>query len=459
MKRSRPPEDDLFSIARAAAPPPSAGPAPGARKAVPGPELADGHPVYSVSQLVAEVKDLLESAHPAVYVRGEISGFRLIGGSGHMYFDLKDEAEFLNAAFFKGANRKLAFAPADGMEVVAFGRLSMFRSRCQIIVEHLEQAGLGALQQRIEELKRRLEAEGLFAAERKRPIPAFPHRIALVTSAEGAAVRDFLKVTRRRFPGQHIVLFPVLVQGEAAPAQIVEAIRDANAMGGFDVLVTCRGGGSLEDLMAFNDEAVARAIAASDIPVVNGVGHEPDVTIADYVADRRASTPSQAAEFVTPDRADLRREFREARGRMEQGLRRAVDEMAQALDDGREGLADAAREILRGLAEMLRDLGTRVRAASPAQVLARQREAVEQLSARLGTGAARRLAESRERMLALRGRLDALSPLAVLGRGYAIAFAMPDGGVLKDAASSAPGRKVRVRLGKGSLRVVVEEVE
>ncbi len=343
------------------------------------------------------------------------------------------------------------------MEVVAFGRLSLFRSRCQIIVEHLEQAGLGALQQRIEQLKKKLEAEGLFAEERKRPIPAFPHRIALVTSAEGAAVRDFLKVTRRRFPGQHITLFPVLVQGDEAPGQIVEAIADANAMGGFDVLVTCRGGGSLEDLMAFNDEGVARAIAASEIPVINGVGHEPDVTIADFVADRRAATPSQAAELVTPDRTDLARELREARGRLERGLRGAVEEMAQALDEAREGLADAARDLLRGLGDALRDFATRVRASSPAQVLTRQRQLMEQLASRLGTGAARRLSDARQRFQALRGRLAALSPLAVLNRGYAIAFALPGGEVLKDASRTAPGREIEVRLSRGSVRGTVKE--
>ncbi len=419
-------------------------------------ELKDAKPVYAVSDLTAEIKALLETAHPGVYVRGEISGFRLIGGSGHMYFDLKDDKDFINAAFFRGSNRKIGFDLEDGMEVIAYGRVSMFRSRCQIIVESLEPAGAGALQQRIEQLKKKLAAEGLFDEARKREIPAFPHRIALVTSAEGAAVRDFLKVTRRRFPGQSIVLFPVLVQGEGAPAQIVEAIRDANALGGFDVLVTCRGGGSLEDLMAFNDEGVARAIAASAIPVVNGVGHEPDTTIADYVADRRAATPSQAAEFVTPDRADLLREFRDARGRMERGLRGVVEEMAQAVDEAREGLADATRDLLRGLADTLRDFSTRVRAASPVQVLARQRQLLDQLAARLGTGATRRVAEARHRFAALGGRLDALSPLAVLNRGYAIAFALPEGAVLKDAGQTAPGRRIQVRLARGSVDAAVE---
>ncbi len=421
-------------------------------------ETKDGMPVYTVSALTAEVKQLLETAHGAVYLRGEISGFRSIAGSGHMYFDLKDDRDLINAAFFKGANRKLAFQLEDGMEVVAFGRVSLYRSRCQIIVEHLELAGAGVLQQRIEQLKKLLAAEGLFDESRKREIPFAPRSIALVTSAEGAAVRDFLKVTRRRFPGQHITIFPCLVQGEGAPAQIVEAIRDANVMGGFDVLVTCRGGGSLEDLMAFNDEAVCRAIAASGIPVINAVGHEPDVTIADFVADLRAATPSQAAELVTPSRVEIRREMRDLRGSMERSLRGVVEDMARDLDDATSSLHEAAAAVIEAMKTTIEKLGVRVRAASPVAVLARQRQLVEQLSARIGTAAVRRMDVGRQRVQAFAGRLDALSPLSVLGRGYAIAFALPAKTVIKDASGVTVGDEFEVRVARGSIRAAARAI-
>lgn len=421
-------------------------------------ETRDGMPVYTVSGLTAEIKQLLETAHGSIYLRGEVSGFRSIAGSGHWYFDLKDDRDLINAACFKGANRKLGFAVEDGMEVVAFGRVSLYRSRCQIIVEHMEPAGAGVLQLRIEQLKKKLEAEGLFDESRKREIPFAPRSIAVVTSAEGAAVRDFLKVTRRRFPGQHITIFPCLVQGDAAPAQIVEAIRDANGMGGFDVLVTCRGGGSLEDLMAFNDEAVCRAIAASEIPVINAVGHEPDVTIADFVADLRAATPSQAAELVTPAKTEIRRELKDLRTSMERSLRGVVEDMARDLDDATSMLHEAVAASIENMKTVIEKLGVRVRAASPVAVLARQRQLVEQLSARIGTAATRRMEVLRQRMASLAGRLDALSPLSVLGRGYAIAFALPARTVVKDASSVAPGDELEIRVAQGSIRAAARAI-
>ncbi|MEK7475569.1 MAG: exodeoxyribonuclease VII large subunit [Candidatus Coatesbacteria bacterium] len=426
----------------------------------PEPEARDGIPVYTVSQLASEIKALIETAHPAVYVRGEVTGYRGVHSSGHLYFQVKDENAVLDVAMFRGANRNLKFELENGMEVLVFGRATAYprRSTYQIIAEAVEPAGLGALQARIEAVKKALAAEGLFDDERKRPLPSFPHAIALVTSPEGAAVTDFLKVTRRRFPGQHIVVFPVLVQGDDAPAQIVEAIRDANAMGGFDLLALCRGGGSIEDLMAFNDEAVCRAIAASELPVVTGIGHERDVTIADFVADVRASTPSQAAEFVTPSRSDLAREIREARERMERSLRSVVESQAQDLDDATEGLNAAARNLLKDLESRLRDLATRLRGASPVETLKRQRQLMEQLGSRLAAGVTRRVGEADQRMKGLTGRLHALSPLAVLGRGYAIAFALPGGEVVKDAAKVTPGQDLEIRLAKGSVRATARAI-
>ena len=426
----------------------------------PKPEARDGIPVYTVSQLAAEIKLLIETAHPTIYVRGEVTGYRGVHSSGHLYFQVKDEGAVLDVAMFRGANRKLQFELENGMEVIVFGRATAYarRSTYQVVAEAVEPAGLGALQARIEQLKKKLAAEGLFDEGRKRPLPEFPHAVALVTSPEGAAVKDFLKVTRRRFPGQHIVLFPVLVQGDDAPAQIVEAIADANEMGGFDVMAVCRGGGSIEDLMAFNDEGVARAIAGSGIPVVTGIGHERDVTIADFVADVRAATPSQAAELVTPSGADLAREIGEARERMEQSLRGVVETMAQDLDDATEGLVAAAHNLLKDLDSRLRDLRTRLQASSPAETLKRQRQLLEQLSSRLAAGATRRVGEADQRMKALAGRLDALSPLGVLNRGYAIAFALPERGVVKDAAKVTPGQELEVKLAKGSVRATARAI-
>lgn len=434
---------------------------PGLFPVVSEPYGPEGAHIYTVSELTAEVKELLETAHPAVYVRGEISNFYIHGASEHMYFSLKDEKAQMRAVFFKNVNRKLKFTPENGMEVIAFGRLTLYEPRgdYQIRVEFLEPAGLGALQMRIEQLKKKLAAEGLFDEARKRPLPEFPHRIALVTSPEGAAIRDFLKVTRTRFPGQHIVIFPVLVQGEGAPSQIVEAIEAANEMGDFDVLVLCRGGGSIEDLMAFNDEGVARAIAGSAIPVVNGVGHERDVTIADFVADVRAATPSQAAEIITPSRPEILARLEGMRERMEIRLRGLVEETSQELDDVADSLRDAVQDQLKDLASRIRELSTQVRSASPQQVLARQRELLKQLAKRAATASVRRLAEIKQRVQALGGKLNALSPLAVLERGYSIAFALPGRAVLKDSAQVAPGQEVEVKLFKGLLRATTRSTE
>lgn len=425
------------------------------------PELREGHPVYTVTQAVVEAKALVETAYPGVYVRGEVTDFRGVHSSGHMYFRIKDEDSVLEVAFFRGANRKLGFTLENGMEIIVFGRLSIYgrSSRFQIIAEFVEPAGLGALQAKIEQLKKKLEAEGLFAQSRKRPIPEFPYRIALVTSIEGAAIKDFLKVTRERFPGQHIVIFPAMVQGEEAAGMVVEGIEAANDMGDFDVLVVCRGGGSIEDLMAFNDEGVARAIASSDIPVVTGIGHERDITIADLVADLRAATPSQAAELVTPDRADLADFVADAGERMARQVKGAVEDMAQALDDARDALGDAVGDSITGLAQFVRDFRTRVLASAPQQVLVRQREGVTQAAGRSAQAIMRRLGEAKQRTEGAAGRLNALSPLGVLERGYAIAFALPGREVIKDPGQVTAGSEVEVRVEKGIIRAGVRSVE
>lgn len=460
MRRAKPPEDDLFSLAAAAAAAPAAHSVHHVRRAAP-PAEPKGPPVYTVSQLVEEVKELLETAHPAVYVKGEVTDYRGVHSSGHLYFRLKDANAVLEMACFRGNVRKLKFELEEGMEVVVFGRLSAYArsSKFQIIVESIEPGGLGALQMKIEQLKKKLEAEGLFSTARKRKLPELPHRIALVTSPEGAAIRDFLKVTRTRFPGQHITIFPVQVQGTAAPAQIAEAIAEANRVRGFEVLVLCRGGGSLEDLMGFNDEGVARAIAASAIPVVCGVGHERDISIADFVADVRAATPSQAAELVTPSRSEILAGLLETRRRLERQVRSAVETAAQDLDDAGEALEGGIQDLLKDAATSLRELGARVRSAAPQQVLARQRELVAQISARIIAVAGRRMQDGRHRLATLSGKLDALSPLGVLKRGYSIAFALPGRTVLKDAATVAPGQELEIRLMKGRIRATAGSSE
>jgi exodeoxyribonuclease VII large subunit len=404
---------------------------------------------------------MLETAHPAVYVKGEVTDYRGVHSSGHLYFRLKDANAVLEMACFRGNVQKLRFSLEEGMEVVVFGRLSAYArsSKFQVIVESIEPGGLGALQMKIEQLKKKLEAEGLFSPARKRKLPELPHRIALVTSPEGAAIRDFLKVTRTRFPGQHITIYPVQVQGAAAPAQIVQAIAEANLSGGFEVLVLTRGGGSLEDLMAFNDEGVARAVAESRIPVVCGVGHERDISIADFVADVRAATPSQAAEIITPSRPEILAGLMDTRRRLERQVRSAVETAAQDLDDAEEALLGGIRDLLKDTASTVRELGTRVRAAAPQQVLARQRESLEQFTARIIAIAGRRMQEGRQRLAAMSGKLDALSPLGVLQRGYSIAFALPGRTVVKDASTVTAGQEIEIKLLKGRIRSTVRSTE
>jgi len=416
--------------------------------------------IYTVSEIMSEAKSLMEETYPDVCVRGEVTGY-MMASSGHIYFDIKDEGALLRVVFFKGNHRNLKFTIENGMEVLVSGNLSIYegRSSFQMKARMVEPAGLGALQMRIEQLKKKLEAEGLFSVERKRSIPDFPMSIALVTSPEGAAVRDFLKVTRRRFPGQRIVIFPALVQGDEAPREIVAAIEAANEMGGFDVMVVCRGGGSLEDLMAFNDEGVARAIASSAVPVVTGIGHERDFTIADFVADVRAATPSQAAEFVTPSREDLFLRMEDLTVRMGGFVRSLLDDLAQELDDASVELKDAVRGVFSEVSRTLGEHDAKLRMLSPRKVLAGRKDLLAQLAGRLAAGAKARGKAVRGTLEAFAGKLHAMSPLAVLGRGYSICFTMPERRIVKEAGKVAPGSDVLVRLWKGSLKATIRSAD
>jgi exodeoxyribonuclease VII large subunit len=377
--------------------------------------------------------------------------------------------------------RRLRFQPADGLHVLAFATLEVYAARgeYQLVCEVLEPRGLGALQLAFDQLKARLAAEGLFEPGRKRPLPMLPRRVGLITSPTGAAVRDFLRVVTRRFADVHVVVYPVRVQGEGAAPDIVQALADCNRLGGFDVLVLARGGGSLEDLWAFNEEAVARAIAASKIPVISAVGHETDVTIADFVADLRAPTPSAAAELVVREKAQLVAHLGSLRERLHGGIGQRVRRWRERLDDlgRRRVLTDPARplrewqrrlddlggRLQRGLALRRRQAGERLQRAARAlrpEVLRthvrHEARHLDQLRGRLERGARDAVGRRRRAMEAVAGQLDSLSPLACLARGYSICT-LPAGQVVTRADQVSPGGAVAVRLGEGTLECRVEE--
>ena len=439
----------------------------------------------TVSRLAREVKTLLESHFDFVWVEGEISNLAR-PASGHWYFSLKDDKAQVRCAMFRRANQRLRFTPENGDAVRLRARVSLYEARgdFQLIVEYLEPAGAGALQARFEALRAKLEAEGLFAAERKRPLPTAPAHLGIITSATGAALHDMLTVLRRRCPLTRVSLLPVPVQGvEAAPA-ICAAIARANRWHDsgavpFDALIVGRGGGSLEDLWAFNEESVARAIAGSALPVVSAVGHETDITIADLVADRRAPTPSAAAELLSPDQADWRLRL----AQLDEALTRSIGRRLRAA--GRELGHLRARlkhpgTLLRERAQRLDDLEARL-ARAQASAFERERRRLDRLAerllrrdpqprlARLGDrldGAERRLRQAvnhglerrRERLSRLAALLDSLSPLATLGRGYAI-LSTEGGTILRRAQDTGVGQAVQARLAEGRLALRVEGVE
>lgn len=396
-----------------------------------------GRHVYSVSELTLEIKAVLErtpSFH-SVLVRGEISNFKH-HTSGHMYFTLKDAHSRLKCVMFRGKNRKLTFRPEDGLNVVAGGTISLYEAagEYQLYVEELFPAGQGALYLAFEQLKERLRGEGLFDEARKRPLPYLPRTVGIVTSPTGAAVRDILSVLRRRFPTVNIVLAPAIVQGDEGPASVAQGITRLNARRDVDVMIVGRGGGSLEELWTFNDERVARAIAASRIPVISAVGHETDVTIADFVADRRAPTPSAAAEMAVPDWGALVRDV-------------------QAL---RERLITSQTKYVHSLRERLRYLQQSPALSRPLDRLRQQMQQVDDVVHRLVTVQKHALSAQRQRLDALVAQLDSLSPLATLSRGYAICRRKDADEVLRDAADVQAGDLVDVRLHRGEFTCRVE---
>ncbi|NLT13808.1 MAG: exodeoxyribonuclease VII large subunit [Clostridiales bacterium] len=394
-----------------------------------------GSKIFGVTELNEHIKDLLDSdaVLNGVYVRGEISNYKLYP-SGHHYFTMKDSDGSLRCVMFKGSAAKLRFRPENGMKVIAFGRVAVYPrdGAYQLYVNELTPDGVGDLYVAFEQLKEKLLKEGLFDSSHKKPIPRFPAAIAVITSSAGAAVRDIIRVLKARWPLSKVVILPVRVQGVEAPPEIVGAIRYANKHKIADLIITGRGGGSIEDLWAFNDERVARAIYDSVIPVISAVGHEPDVTISDFVADLRAATPSNAAELAVPDIADLREALMNLEIRAGQALRREFKALRQRL------LELSRKRVLQ----------------SPKNYIDDKRMLLDFQSSRLAAAASKKISVSRERYVRLAAALDAMSPLKVLGRGYAIACG--PSGVIKKASDVKPGDKIRIRLQKDEISATAE---
>jgi exodeoxyribonuclease VII large subunit len=427
----------------------------------------------TVSELTERLREALGRGFGDLWVRGEVSQPRRVA-SGHLYLTLKDEGAVCPCVVWRSTVQRLRFLPEEGQEVLARGGIDVYppHGRYQLILRSIEALGAGALRLAFERLRKRLEAEGLFDPAKKVPLPPLPRRIALVTSPTGAAVRDLVSVIRRRFPPVTLLLRAVRVQGEGAAAEIAAALAWVDRRAGADVIVVGRGGGSGEDLQAFNEEVVARAVAACETPVVSAVGHEHDVTICDLVADVRAATPSQAGELVVPVRADLLRRLAREQGRLARGLRVRLDDAWQRVEGlGERPALRAPGSLLRPRRERLEHLGARLRARSPLAVLRRRAESLAGLRARVELPLLRRVrgereraaflaarleraigvlsARRRERMAAVAQRLEALSPEAVLRRGFSLTLDAR-GHVLRTVAGLAVGDAIRTRLGDAS---------
>jgi len=441
-------------------------------------DLAPLRRIFTVTELNAAIRAALDSEFQDIWVSGEISGLKL-ANSGHYYFTLKERDAQVKCVAFRSAHRYWKFKPQDGLAVLAHGRIDVYEARgeYQLLVESLEPQGLGALQLAFEQLKRKLAAEGLFAPERKRPLPRFPRRIGIVTSPRGAAIADLVQILSRRFPGLHIRLFPALVQGEGAVEEVCRGIEYFSRTKWPDLVIVGRGGGSLEDLWTFNEEAVARAIAACAVPVVSAVGHEADVTIADFVADLRAPTPSAAAEMVICTRDELLDRIAAARTKSAQAMRyrlamlerrlrqqgieralgllqRRIGRGLQRIDEQEFRLRDRIRADLDYRERSRRALETRLRRFDMRPRLAAVRRRLETSHTRAVEAIRLSLARRRSTLDQLAAKLSQLSPLRILDRGYAIVS--NQSGIVKDAAAAPPGSGIHVRLARGSLNARVE---
>lgn len=419
------------------------------------------HEVLTVTDLTEQVKELLAGGFGAVWVRGEVAQWRP-AASGHAYFTLKDAGAVLPCVMWRTAVATLRLRPAEGMEVLVGGGLDVYppHGKYQLVVRSLQPMGAGALQQAFERMKKRLEAEGLFRPDRKRPLPFLPRRIALVTSPTGAAVRDLVTVIQRRFPQVTLLLVPVRVQGAGAAEEIARGIAFADRAAGADVIVAGRGGGSLEDLWAFNEEVVARAIHACRTPIVSAVGHETDVTIADLVADVRAATPSQAGELVVPVRDELLGRVERERQRLVGRMRVRVERAWQRLEAWADRPAlRSPQGVLVPRRQRLQHLAQRLVQARPAAALRRRRERTDELAQRLGSASARLLLARRARLERAEAALRALSPLAVLARGWSLTTTGA-GRLVRAASDAPPGTPLCTRLADGAtLHSTVQRIE
>ena len=440
---------------------------------------APARDIYSVTRLNREARAVLEGSFPPIWIQGEISNLAR-PSSGHLYFSLKDASSQVRCAMFKGQNRFLKFAPDNGMEVLARATISLYEGRgeFQLLVEYMEPAGAGALQRAFEELKQKLDREGLFAAVHKQPLPAYPHAVGVITSPTGAAVRDILQVLRRRYPLAYVIIYPVPVQGAGAAEQIALALATAHQRQEVDVVILARGGGSLEDLWSFNDERVARAIFQCQIPVITGIGHEIDFTIADFVADQRAPTPSAAAELAVPDRGELLHLLNLRQGKLLTYIRHCLGSHGRHLQQLQKRLPDPARH-LQFISQRLDDTSLRIQQGIRI-LLARRQHSLLQASGRLSVvNPVQHLRLQREQTLAMAGRLrqgmaaylqglqaglagqthalHTVSPLATLARGYAIVT--HNDTIVRDATAVQPGELVKARLAAGQLYSRVTKIE
>jgi exodeoxyribonuclease VII large subunit len=445
------------------------------------PAAAPERRILTVTELNVRLRDAIESQFFEVWIEGELSNCK-IWNNGHLYFTLKDRSSQLKGFIFRSSLRYLKFKPEDGLKVIARGKITVYepRGEYQLVCEHLEPQGLGALQLAFDQLKKRLQAEGLFDAARKRPLPALPRKIGIVTSLEGAAIRDMLKVLSRRHANVHVVIRPARVQGEGAAVEVARGIKAVGRVPGVDVMIVGRGGGSIEDLWAFNEELVARAISSSPVPVISAVGHETDVTIADFVADQRAPTPSAAAEMVVAATTEFRGRIDRLRDRLRAAERGRIQTLSRRVHvlSARPALAGIPGRVAltgRQVAELSHGLAraVRVRLAARARVAAQWRQRLDAcdlgrrfavirtrlvgVDGRLAGGVTRRRHLADRRLRETAGRLETLSPLAVLARGYAVCWTADRSKAIRDAAETAVGDRVRVTLAQGELDCEVRD--
>ena len=439
-----------------------------------------GRRVWSIAALLSAARTGLEREYADIWVEGEISNYRP-AESGHLYFTLKDGESQLRVVMFRSQARLLRFKPGNGLQIIVRGRLTIYESRgeLQLSAEMLEPKGAGALQLAFEQLKAKLAAEGLFDPARKRPMPFLPRHIGIITSPRGAAIRDILNILRRRHEGVHVLIFPAQVQGAAAPLEVAAGLRHFNRSGGVEVVIIARGGGSAEDLAAFNDEGLARAIAASEIPVISAVGHETDFTIADFVADLRAPTPSAVAELVIGSKQRIQERVLSLEARLSRAvryrllmLRGRLNELArhaalvrisdhlnrrqQRLDELSYRMATNATGRLQGFRRRLENAQACLRAHDLRRLLTVSNRQLESHQLRLGAAMRHLVAANASRLQRIQASLDALSPLRILDRGYALVFDA-DGRVVKDSLQLSPGDQLTARLARGELTAIVKK--